>query len=151
MEGLFCSSAETNYIYTNRNNQQRFSNYKIINNTEIEIEEEEVLISMAFTETPIDKVKTLQINRNQIIDLIFNSPTKYIEENIFENLCNNLELSDNNVNTILIECLNFAKLDINEICYLENEILIGEEEDHKNKKKDKLVIQYQKYLPKIVI
>ena len=86
---------------------------------------------MAFIDTPqINKIKTLKDNRNQIIDLIFREPLKYLEENIFENLCNNLDLSDNDVDNILIECLNFSELDIDEIYYLENEILIGEE-DHK--------------------
>ena len=86
---------------------------------------------MAFIDTPqINKIKTLKDNRNQIIDLIFREPLKYLEENIFENLCNNLDLSDNDVDNILIECLNFLELDIDEIYYLENEILIGEE-DHK--------------------
>ena len=65
---------------------------------------------MAFIDTPqINKIKTLKENRNQIIDLIFSEPLKYLEENIFENLFNNLNLSDSDVDNILIKCLNFLK------------------------------------------
>ena len=39
------------------------------------------------------KIKTLKVNRDQIINLIFSEPLKYLDEHIFENLCNNCEHS----------------------------------------------------------
>ena len=75
----------------------------------------------------IDKHKTLISNRDKIIDLIFSEPKKYLDEE----LCNNDELTDDDIDRELIKNLNFKNLEINEIYYWEHidEILVGEEDE----------------------
>ena len=78
----------------------------------------------------IDEHKTLHNNRDKIVDLIFNHPRKYLNEELFEKLCNNDELTNEDINRELIKDLYFENLEIDEIYYLEqvDEILVGEED-----------------------
>ena len=55
----------------------------------------------------IDKQKTLISNRDKIIDLIFSEPKKYLDEELFEELCNNDELTDEDIDIELIKKFRF--------------------------------------------
>ena len=78
----------------------------------------------------IDEHKTLHNNRDKIVDLIFNHPRKYLNEELFEKLCNNDELTNEDINRELIKDLYFENLEIDEIYYLEqvDEILVWAED-----------------------
>ena len=59
----------------------------------------------------IDKHKTLLNNKHKNINLIFNDPKKYLDEELFEELCNNDELVDG-IDIEVTENLNFKNLEI---------------------------------------
>ena len=78
----------------------------------------------------IDKSKTLNRNRDKIIDLIFHNPKKYLDEQLSEELCDNDALTNDDIDKEVIEILDFKNLEIEEIYYLEqvDEILVREED-----------------------
>lgn len=85
---------------------------------------------MEILETRVGKSKTLKKSRDKVIDLIFNNPTLYLENKIFEELCNNIEIVDDDVDQVLIGKLCFENFELEEIYFLECEALDGKEKQN---------------------
>lgn len=63
----------------------------------------------------LEKHKTLLNNRDKIADLIFDDLRKYLKEELFEKLCNNDKLTNDDINNELIKNLDFNNLETDEI------------------------------------
>lgn len=81
---------ETSRIYTCRHNHtlQCFINYKQRSYGSHE-EDKISKINMIIFEQRLNNRKTLQENREEIIEQIFYNPKNYLDNNLFDGLCNN--------------------------------------------------------------